>query len=156
MVKQGIEQLLCLPGFGLAKKVVIFAVVRSHLWIEFFFFHRFLPNDQYVPIMEICFSHLILLYFNRPARNRERSGHQICLLRVFLRNHWARFKQETIRALYTDCISYFMVYKITRPGPFGNIKISVVIFLWTMFARTMTQSVFSKKASELMLVVIIN
>ena len=31
MVKQGIEQLLCLPGFGLAKKVVIFAVVRSHL-----------------------------------------------------------------------------------------------------------------------------
>ena len=37
-------------------------------------------------------------------------------------------------ALYTDCISYFMVYKITRQSPFGNIKISVVIFVSTMFA----------------------
>ena len=30
--------------------------------------------------------------------------------------------------LYIDCISCFMVYKITRHSPFGNIKINVVIF----------------------------
>ena len=30
--------------------------------------------------------------------------------------------------LYIDCISCFMVYKITRHSPFGNIKINVVVF----------------------------